>query len=82
MNKAKFLLSAIGVLAVAASALATKAKLHTILYTRSTDATTLCEVTITNVTLDPLQGNFSTVTFATAQKSATCTTPVSIYSNE
>jgi hypothetical protein len=52
MNRAKFALTAIAVLAIVGGALAFKAKTATHLYTRTANTTT-CGVTLTSVTFEP-----------------------------
>lgn len=79
MNKAKFLLSAIGIVAVASAALASK--IDSVVYQRTVANTTICELTVVNATLQNVAEATTTIpdTFATLEKGAECTTLTTVY---
>ena len=82
MNKAKFLLSALGVVAIAAAAFASK--IPTFIYQRTVANTTICELTVLNATLTEHPSATTTLvnTFATTIKGAECTLPVTVYKGD
>ncbi|MBV7531385.1 hypothetical protein [Chitinophaga sp. sic0106] len=71
MNKAKFLLSAVGLFAIVAGALASKAKQFDRIFVKTSPETTICSLPV-NATLDG--ASFLTNTAATTIQSAPCVT--------
>ncbi|SHL58721.1 hypothetical protein SAMN05444266_10480 [Chitinophaga jiangningensis] len=78
MNKAKFLLAGIGLIAVAGTAFASK--IASVVYVRTAPAANICELTLVNATLAPdPNATTSFTTFATTLKSAECTTTTTVF---
>lgn len=83
MKKAKFLLAAIAVVAVAGGAFAFKARQATVLYFRNPAGAnpSACTVTKSFVTTDPLVGPFVSSSYFSTRTTAICTSIAPYYSN-
>ncbi|SHL58772.1 hypothetical protein SAMN05444266_10482 [Chitinophaga jiangningensis] len=79
MTKEKILLSAVGLIAITVSAIASK--IVSIIYVRTTNIDTICELTIINATLIFEPYATTTVqTYATNEKGGPCTILETVYS--
>jgi len=73
MKRAKFMLAAIAVLAVAGGVFASKGRITDVVFTKTNPATNICDVPLTSYTTQP-GGAFYRTTYVTLEQGAVCTT--------
>ncbi|GAA3929280.1 hypothetical protein GCM10022209_23740 [Chitinophaga oryziterrae] len=83
MKRAKIMLAAIAVLAIAGGVYASKAKREgDVIFTKTNLTSTLCTISLPLYTLTKDEGAFYTTTYAATTTTAPCTILTSVYHGE